>query len=217
MTGPQDLALIFDFGNVLAFFDHGRACERIAQSRNLNGADLLERARSSAFPALAKRYELGEIDDANLLGGFRDAVGLDISETEFASAWGDIFSPNPPVANLVHRLADHGFPLVLGSNTGAIHARQIRRQFVSLLDRFDQLVLSFEIGAMKPSKRFFDACVAAALRPAANCIFIDDVPEYVAGARAAGLHAVHYRQPDQLAADLTALGLVLPKDLSPIR
>jgi putative hydrolase of the HAD superfamily len=135
-----------------------------------------------------------------------------VSVPEFAAAWGEIFELNAPMADLVGLLADRGHRLVLGSNTNPMHARQIRRQFAPLLARFHHLVLSFELGAMKPSAAFFEACVTAAERPASLCVFIDDVPENVAGARRAGLSAVLYQEPAQLGADLAALGL----DLSPL-
>jgi FMN phosphatase YigB (HAD superfamily) len=39
-------------------------------------------------------------------------------------------------------------------------------------------------------------------------VFIDDSPRNVEAGRNAGLHALHFRDPDQLRADLNRLGML---------
>ena len=85
-----------------------------------------------------------------------------------------------------------------------------RRRFAPIFDRFDHLILSHEVGHMKPDRRFYDACVRAAGVPAGSCAFIDDLPENVAGARRAGLAALHYVDTPSLIADLRGLGVEVP-------
>src|SRR5262249_28755372 len=75
-------------------------------------------------------------------------------------------------------------------------------QFAGTLDLFDGFILSFEVGHMKPAREFFDACVRAAGVPAGSCVFIDDIAENVAGAREAGLTAIHYVDTPKLIAEL---------------
>ena len=41
---------------------------------------------------------------------------------------------------------------------------------------------------------------------AQDCVFIDDSPRNVEGARAVGMHAVHFISPEQLARDLDGFG-----------
>jgi hypothetical protein len=41
--------------------------------------------------------------------------------------------------------------------------------------------------------------------PAAQTVFVDDIPEYVEAARSLGLEAIQYLNPVQLRADLRAL------------
>jgi HAD superfamily hydrolase (TIGR01509 family) len=71
-------------------------------------------------------------------------------------------------------------------------------------------VFSYEIGAMKPDRAFFTACLDAVGVPAESCIFIDDAEANVEGARAAGLKAVHYRDPASLIHGLRELGVEVP-------
>ena len=70
--------------------------------------------------------------------------------------------------------------------------RIFRQRFAATLDRFDALVLSYEVGCMKPDARFYEACAKAAGVSAGSCIFIDDMAVNVEGARAAGLQGLHY-------------------------
>ncbi|MCA1686035.1 MAG: HAD family phosphatase [Planctomycetia bacterium] len=126
---------------------------------------------------------------------------------EFARAWSDIFCLNEPVAALVRNLKASGYPLILGSNTNELHASQFRRQFRETLTHFDRLVLSYEIGHIKPSAEFYLTCARAADAAPGDCLFIDDLPENVEGARSAGLSGLLYQDVTTLLNDLRSLGV----------
>ena len=204
-------ALIFDFGNVLAHFYYRRACERYGQRLGISGEDFLARARTLGFSDLVQRYECGALSSAEFAAAVCASIGLDIAYDEFAAGWSDIFWLNEPVARLVAHLKQRGYTLVLGSNTNALHAAQFRQQFAEPLACFDRLVLSYEVGHIKPTPEFYHACAAAAGREPGGCVFIDDLAENVAGAAAAGLRAVHYRDIATLVTDLRALGVDAPE------
>jgi epoxide hydrolase-like predicted phosphatase len=204
--------LIFDFGNVVAFFDYRKACDALGQPLGLSGEALLEMARSRNFTAIVQQYERGAITAEVFSERVCALVDLSVSHEEFASAWSDIFWLNEPVAHLVGFLKRQGYTLVLGSNTNGLHAAQFRQQFASTLAHFDQLVLSHEVGHLKPSAEFYLACAAAAGADPASCIFIDDLAENVEGAKAAGLSALHFNSFPKLLSDLQAVGV----DVSPL-
>jgi glucose-1-phosphatase len=200
-------ALIFDFGNVVAHFDYHKASETLGQRFQVSGAKFVDRLRTTGLSALVERYETGQVSSEAFSAEFRAAAGLKISHTDFASAWSDIFWLNEPVARLVEALKASGYRLVIGSNTNELHARRFRRQFADTLAHFDRLVLSYEVGHAKPSPAFYQACVQAADAPADACVFIDDLPVNVEGARAAGLVGLHYQDAATLRADLARLGV----------
>ncbi len=202
-------ALIFDFGNVVAFFDYRKACAHFGQRLGLSGEAFLERVRGLGFSSLVQEYESGRLTAEAFSKAVGALVGLDLTHEEFAAAWSDIFWINEPVARLVERLKGLGYTLVLGSNTNDLHAAQFRRQFAETMACFDRLVLSYEVGHIKPSAAFYLACAEAAGSPARDCLFIDDLPENVEGARAAGLSALLYRDAPTLRTDLRNLGIEL--------
>ena len=199
--------LIFDFGNVIAFFDYGRASKALGARLGIGGDELLERLRQRGLTPLVVRYESGQIDDQQFFREFSELAELDLDYETFVPAWSDIFHLNDSVARLIEPLKEAGHTLVLGSNTNALHARRFQEQFESTLRHFDGLVLSYEVGHVKPSREFYHACAERAGRPPSECVFIDDLPENIAGATAAGLQGIVYRDTPGLVADLRAIGI----------
>ncbi len=203
----SDLALIFDFGNVVAFFDYTKACARFGSQLGLTGEAIRQRLMESGFPHLLVEFESGQMEPEEFARNVMKLALVDFSYQEFVDHWQDIFSLNDSVAKLIEQLDATGYRLLLGSNTNILHSNHFRRQFASTIDRFDHLVLSHEVGYMKPRPEFYAACAAAAGLPPGSCVFIDDLPENVDGARRAGLLALHYVDTPTLAADLARLGV----------
>ncbi len=202
-------ALIFDFGNVVAHFDYRKATSILGARLGISGEALLDRLRPLGFPDLLGAFESGQISAEAFSKRVSGLVGLEVTHDEFAAAWSDIFTANESIAPLIATLKAAGYTLILGSNTNDIHAAQFRRQFAATLAHFDRLVLSYEVGHIKPSPAFYLAAAAAAGAEPGDCVFIDDLPENVEGARAAGLLGLLYRSTEDLRADLVRLGVDL--------
>jgi len=200
-------ALIFDFGNVVGFFDYLRACERFGARLGVAGPVFRERLEDQGFAQVLSRFEHGGMTPDEFAREVMARSGLSLPYEEFVRDWVDIFWLNEPVARLIDLLKSSGYTLILGSNTNVLHATYYRRRFAATLDQFNDLVFSHEVGHVKPDSRFYAACVAAAGFPAASCVFVDDMEENVAGARNAGLTAVRYMDTPTLIADLRRLGV----------
>lgn len=203
-------ALIFDFGNVIAHFDYRQACAILGARVGMTGDEFLARVRTRGFNALVRQYESGKCTAEEFSRDVCACAGLAIPHLEFAAAWSDIFHLNEPIAPLVRSLKGCGYTLVLGSNTNDLHAAQFRVQFADTLAHFDRLVLSYEVGHIKPSAEFYLACARAADQGPGSCVFIDDLEENVLGAREAGLRAVMFRDVPRLIEELRALGVEIP-------
>jgi glucose-1-phosphatase len=203
-------ALIFDFGNVVAHFDYRKAASKLGARVGLSGEELLDRLRPLGFSDLLKSYESGKIPAEAFSKGVSAMIGHEIAHQEFVAAWADIFTPNESIAPLFGFFKREGYTLVLGSNTNDLHASQFRRQFAETLTHFDRLVLSYEVGHVKPSSAFYLACAEAANADPADCVFIDDMAENVEGAKAAGLVGVLYQSTEGLLRDLESLGVKVP-------
>jgi putative hydrolase of the HAD superfamily len=98
------------------------------------------------------------------------------------------------------------YRLVLLSNTNAIHFEMVRANY-PLLRHFDDLVLSYEVKAMKPDRRIFEIAVErAACRPE-ECFYTDDIPAFIEGARQLGIDAVRFESAEQLQREMRARGI----------
>ncbi len=200
--------LVFDFGNVLGFFDHRRAARNLAVHSGTS-EEAIHRHLLDA--AIEDAYESGQLTSAEFLLKLREACHSTAHDDHLSLAYADIFTPNDEVCDMVERL--HGrYRLLLGSNTTDLHARRFREQFAEVLRHFDYLVLSYEAGARKPSAAFFDHCLKHAQARPEECVFIDDLESNVSGARACGWQGIVYRDPKQLRDDLVTLGIRVDGD-----
>jgi glucose-1-phosphatase len=196
--------IVLDFGNVIAFFDHERAVRQLLR--------YTDRTREQLFQLMyhddvAYRYERGEVTTNEVFAVGRDAGGLRCTQDEFVAAFCDIFWPNPPMADLVPRLKRQGYRLVLASNTNPAHYARFREQFRDVLTHFDVIVVSHEAGARKPHPRFFEHAHSRARCEKVECVFVDDLADNVAAARAFGWKAVQYTRFDDLIPGMREMGV----------
>lgn len=209
-VGSQRLpVLIFDFGNVVAFFDYKRAWERLGPLVGMSAEAFAERVRGSGVAELARSHETGRIGGEEFWRGFAGRVGMEAGLYElFRLIYGDIFWLNQPVVELLGDLKGKGYLILVGSNTCDLHAEQYRVRYVRELAPVSGYVLSYEVGVMKPSGEFYEACrVAAGGVAARECVFIDDAQANVDGACASGMLGILYEGPAKLLADLAAVGV----------
>lgn len=197
--------IIFDFGNVVAFFSYRKAAEQMAAYSPLGADAILDWTFKSD---LERVYEAGQISTEDLFERARQGLHLSCSFEQFARAFCDMFAPNADVERLIPRLKGK-VRLLLLSNTNDLHAHWFRREYADTLAYFDDLILSHEVGVRKPDCRIYQVCIERAGCSAAECLFIDDMPANVDGAIACGLQALVYRPGDDLAGRLASLGVPL--------
>jgi putative hydrolase of the HAD superfamily len=196
-------AILFDFGNVLGFFDHRRATRKLVAFTDLTEADLFVRLYDSA---LEDAFEAGRIEGPGFLREARARTGFRGTDDEFTDAFADIFTPNAEVCDLIPRLAGR-YRLVLASNTNVLHAGNFLRSFADTLRHFQGIGLSYEAGARKPHPDFYAHCQRLAGVPKEECLFIDDIRLNVEGAEAFGFRAVQYTTTPNLLGRLRSVGI----------
>jgi glucose-1-phosphatase len=197
--------IVFDFGNVVGFFDHRLTTNRLAPFAGIS-ADAL-RALLFGGP-LEDAFEAGKISSDQFLRTVIEQGRLRCTPEKVASAWSEIFWPNREVMNMLPLLKGR-YRLLLGSNTNELHTRQYSLQFAEAFKNFDHLVYSFEVGIRKPAAGFFQHCQRLANFPPEANVFIDDLEINVEGARACGWHGIVYKNSDALREELAALGVSL--------
>jgi HAD superfamily hydrolase (TIGR01509 family) len=74
-----------------------------------------------------------------------------------------------------------------------------------VLDVFDEVVISAEVGLAKPDPRIYQLVVDRLGVASAEAVFLDDFLQNVEAARKAGLHAIQFMSSEQARADLEKL------------
>jgi glucose-1-phosphatase len=196
-------AIIFDLGNVIVPFDPNRRIVEFEAHCAYSATEVSERIASSG---LAQRFEVGEVSAEEFFQGMGRTLNLQVNYPEFCRIWSSIFLPGTLIPARLLEALHRRYRLLMLSDTDPIH-------FSTLLDRypifhhFDSRILSFEVGARKPSPRIFREAIGRAGFPANQCFFTDDVAANVEGARNEGMVAVRFHSLPQLEAELRAQGV----------
>lgn len=115
--------------------------------------------------------------------------------------------PVEGTAAILDELKTRSLPVYAITNFAAEKLVQEQQRW-PFLNRFDGVVVSSEVRAIKPDPAIYRHLLDRYGLEAGTCLFIDDVEKNVAGARAVGMHAVHFTGAAQLRRDLEAVGLL---------
>jgi 2-haloacid dehalogenase len=110
-------------------------------------------------------------------------------------------------AQLIEDLRDAGYRILGLSNFSAETFPWCRAEY-PVFDRFDDIVISGEVGLAKPQPEVYGlVCERAGIRPE-QAVFLDDSPANVAGARAVGMAAFVFTDARQARKDLRSVGVL---------
>ena len=195
--------IIFDLGNVIVNVNWSKFYDKL----NYFGekTDFLEgQIEKTSF---RKSFERGEITPKEFYYKVRKALNLNISFDKFKLAYNNIFSLNKEVAELIKKLKS-SFRLVLLSNIDILHYQYIKKKY-KILDVFDEYVLSCEVGYLKPNPLIFLHAIKKSQALPFNCLYFDDILEFVIAARLMGIRAFQYKNFEKLINDLNKIDIFI--------
>lgn len=198
-------SFLFDMGNVLVFFSHERMCENIGALCGRTGPEVKRLLLDSG---LQWDFERGTISDVEFHSRFETSVGQSVGFDALLQAGSDIFELNESILPVLDALKRNGHRLVLLSNTSSAHFDWVSRQY-SVLNRFDEFVVSYRVGALKPDSAIFSAALHAIQCEPEQCFYTDDIPAYVEAGRRCGFQAEVFTTTTELMSQLLARGLSL--------
>lgn len=127
----------------------------------------------------------------------------------YYARWDEMLAgPIEGAVEILREIRDSPYRLYALTNWSA-EAFPVARQRYDFLEWFEGIVVSGEIGMIKPDPEIFEHLAQAFDLEPRESVFIDDAPVNVDTAREAGYHAIRFEDPDQLRADLDALGVKL--------
>jgi len=196
-------AVIFDLGRVIVPFDFKRGYTRLEALCGIPATEIPARLAQSG---LVPRFESGEIEPRDFVRQLSRHLNLDTSYESFCEIWSSIFLPETLIPEEMLEAIAKNYPLILLSNTNAIHFEMVRENY-PLLRHFHSFVLSYKVGAMKPSPLIYKKAIEAAGCHPAECFFTDDIEAYVDGARQQGIDAVRFQSAAQIEIELRKRGV----------
>jgi HAD superfamily hydrolase (TIGR01509 family) len=197
-------AILFDLGNVLVPVNFIRCREALAEVCVHPPKEVQRILGESGLP---KQYESGQVSSAEFFDATCRLLDMNVSYEKFAQVWGEIFSPEPLVPETLLESLRTRHRLILLSNTNDMHFTLAEQRY-PLLRHFDEYILSYRVGAMKPDSAIYERAIAAAGCAPGECFFIDDLTENVEGARRVGMDATLFTTFTQLRVELLERSLL---------
>jgi len=205
MTSLTIKAVIFDYGNVLLewnprnvfrpyFANDGEAMERFLQEidfmewnahqdrgRPFNEGVAILSARFPQYAFLIRAYH----------DNWRDSIGKAFTDT----------------VEIARELKRAGYS-VYGMSNWSAETFPIAREKYDFFDLFDDMVISGEVGFVKPEPEIYQIALDRISRPAQECLFIDDALPNIVQANKMGFKTIHFISAPQLKLELIQMGLL---------
>ncbi len=182
--------IVFDFGKVIADFDHMKTCKGLSKFCKLTPKEIYEKIFKSG---LEKRYDEG-LDSQLFYAEVKKMLDSeDLDFDNFSRIWGDIFIRNPDIEDVLEKINTDIRKMLL-SNTNEIHYRYFIKlgPVAKYFNKNDDLILSFKLGFKKPDKRIFlEAIKRSGFNPN-EMVYVDDILEYVDEAKSMGMKGINY-------------------------
>lgn len=191
-------AIVFDLGNVLIPFDLNIFINKINKLQPELGNKFLDFFRSNY--ELHRDFERGNLPEKEFIEIMLNVFENKIDAETFCREYADIFKVNEDVVSLLPILKKN-YKLFLLSNTDSIHKKYGWQKY-DFIKHFNKLILSFEVGSVKPEEKIYREVEAASGFPSEEHFFIDDIEEYVEGAKRVGWDAVQFVDYQKLIIDL---------------
>ena len=203
MTIPS--VVVFDLGKVLVDFDYSIAGRKIASRSAKSPAEVQHLLDHSP---LLYRYETGLMTRQEFFEEVRQATGFHGGIEEFSGFFADIFWEILPMIKIQATLRRQGIPTYIFSNTNDLAILHIRRNF-PFFANFDGYILSYEIGAMKPDAKIYEALETMAGKRGAEILYLDDRQENVDGGALRGWQVILQNEPEKSRSAMEKLGLLI--------
>lgn len=182
-------AVIFDVGGVLIVTHNRTGREKWATRLGLDAWDFenFVFAGESGLQA-----QLGQKSTAEHWRWLGRHFGLD--QAEMAQLRRDFFAGdrlNESLLAYIKRLRQAGYKTGILSNFGD-NARQLWAETYPFIEYFDGIIISAEVGLMKPSPQIYSLAADSLGVSPAEAVFVDDFIENIEGANRVGMPALHF-------------------------
>ncbi|MBX3048713.1 MAG: HAD family phosphatase [Anaerolineales bacterium] len=193
-------AVIWDFGGVLVRTADHTERERLAQKLGISRQELETRIFDGDN---RRRAQFGEVDGDAYLQEVAAEFGVPVEGLTAAFFGADTLDET--LMAYIRGLRPRYKTGLLSNAMNNLRALLVTRYPV--YDAFDEVIISAEVGLMKPDIAIYSLAVARLSVQSQRAVFVDDFLPNVEGARQAGLQGIHFQSREQTLAELAALGV----------
>ena len=198
-------AIIFDYGNVLVEWNPRFIYQHYFPNDPEGMEAFLEEISFMDWNALQDKGRSFADGVAELSRQFpQHAQLIQTYHDHWIDSIGEIYWAT---VDIMRELKQKGFGIYGLSNWSAETFPYAREKF-DFFHLFDDMVISGEVGHVKPQPEIFHILLEKIGKPARECLFIDDALPNIQQANTMGFNTIHFTSPEQLRQKLTEMRLL---------
>lgn len=159
--------------------------------------------REGPYAEAARQQDMGEITAEDFLQLLSELQGRPITREEMNQG----AKVDDAVVALAERLRKN-YRTALVSNAPSVIIRGLLTAH-DLARHFDVIIISSEVGFVKPSAEIFQLALAKLDVPAEEAVFIDDNEQHTQAAEKLGIKSIQFHSAAQLSKELKKVGVVI--------
>jgi len=200
-------AIVFDYGQVISFPQDPKIIDELAKI-----AGVRREKFEPILWSLRKEYDRGTINARtyynNILSGLRVSLDDKSIDEMIALDLGSWKYVNPGTATLMEDIKKAGYILGILSNMPHDFLAWARKN-IPVFSLPHKSIFSCEAGVLKPEAAIYRKLLSLVGVESAELVFFDDIQSNVDGARALGIKAFLWKDPETARSELSSLGVVL--------
>ena len=196
-------AIFFDLGGVIVRTEYQSPRQRLAERFGMDYEDIDRLVFGGGSNGTAAQAALGEISSDEHWKAV--ARKLKIRDKEIASVRAEFFGGDVVDWSLIQfiRALRPRYKTGLISNAWSDLREYILKQKFD--DAFDSMVISAEVGAVKPEARIFQIALEQLKVKAREAVFVDDFIENIEGCEKVGMKGIHFKDSQDALEQVKAL------------
>ena len=143
--------------------------------------------------SVLERFDLGEYSEDDIADYFLNYDGVTVSKEELRRQIDGYLKIDSELVEVIAGLKSQGYKIALLSNANAaFFNRKVYPTYPEFKNLFDEIVISSEVGMIKPNRDIYEHTLKRVNSKAEESIFIDDSKVNVDAAVACGIEGFLY-------------------------
>ncbi len=185
--------VLFDLGNVIIRIHFDRCFHYWSEKTGLPAKDILKFFhQDKAY----EQHERNEITGFQYYQHINQSLSGKLSYEDFVMGWNSVFGDT--IAETLQFIQQNpNLKYYVLTNSNVLHREKWQPLYAQDLKVFSKIYCSSQIRCRKPEAKSFQLILDDLKIQPAKMVFVDDLLENVEGAKAVGLHGIHFANPGE--------------------